>query len=231
MIFSAPFRLNAKHLLFVFFGVMFSYVLVHKESFLVNTADPVWKHYEPFKWWLLAHGLAGACALFLSPLQFSDRLRQHPIGLHRVVGRIYVASVFIAGPLGIYIQFFNERLGGARSVSIAAGSHGVLWMLTTAVALAFILQRKTQQHRQWMTRSFAVGPGVFVVVRVILGISGWERLGPAAIETAVWVCLVFAVFFADIALQWQDLWGRRSSVNKARAVGNLSLPQQGALRT
>ena len=68
--------LRPKHFLWIIFGLMLAYVLYHDESFLVHPKDPVWQHYEPFKWWLLPHGIAGACALLLGPMQFSDRLRQ-----------------------------------------------------------------------------------------------------------------------------------------------------------
>src|SRR5215469_16443670 len=111
--------LRSKYMVFAFVGLMLAYVLRHNESFLVNANDPVWQHYQPFKWWLLPHGIAGACALLLGPMQFSDRLRKRLTKLHRIVGRIYVAGVFVAGPLGFYIQFFEERMGGARTFSAA----------------------------------------------------------------------------------------------------------------
>ena len=197
--------LKLKHLMFGFIGLMFVYVLIHDESFLVNPHDPAWHHYQPFKWWLLAHGLAGACALLLVPLQFSDRIRQRYLKLHRVVGRIYVAGAFVAGPLGIYIKFFQERTGSPRSFTMAAATHGILWMVTTGIAFALILKGKIQQHRQWMTRSFVVGPFMFITPRVILGVTGLENLGLAAIETTLWVCLAFSILLADIVLQWQEL--------------------------
>ena len=196
--------LRAKYLLFAFVGLMLAYVLRHNESFLIHPADPVWQHYQPFQWWLLPHGIAGACALLLGPMQFSDRLRQRYAKLHRVVGRIYVAGVFVAGPLGFYIQFFQERTGAARSFSMAAAVDAALWMTTTGIALAFILAGKVQQHRQWMVRSFAVAL-VFLEVRVVGGLTGWENLGEHAMETIVWSCLAFALLSADIVLQWQDL--------------------------
>jgi uncharacterized membrane protein YozB (DUF420 family) len=115
-----------------------------------------------------------------------------------------VAGVFIAAPLGFYIQHFEERMGETRSFTIAAGVDATLWMLTTGIAFVFILKGKVQQHRQWMTRSFAVAL-VFLEVRVILGITGWENLGPAAVETVVWVCLAFSVLLGDIAVQSQEL--------------------------
>jgi uncharacterized membrane protein len=202
-----------KYLLFGFIGLMIVYVLGHNERFLIDVKDPVWKHYQPFKWWLLPHGLAGACALLLGPMQFSDRLRQRFTKFHRVVGRFYIGGVFIAGPLGFYIQYFQERMGEPRSFSVAGAVDAVLWMVTTGVALAFILKGKVQQHRQWMTRSFSVAL-VFLEVRVILGISGWEKLGTAATETVVWVCLAFSILLADGVLQWQELHRARPTPAK-----------------
>ena len=102
--------LRPKYLLFGLIGLMFLYVVDHSERFLIDPADGEWMHIESFKWWLLPHAIAGACALILGPMQFSDRLRQRFIGVHRAVGRLYVTGVFIAAPLGVYIQYLNEPL-------------------------------------------------------------------------------------------------------------------------
>ena len=191
-----------KHVVFGLFGFMLAYVLVHNESFLVHPKDPIWQHYHPFRWWLLPHGLAGACALLLGPMQFSDRLRQRFAKLHRVIGRIYVFGAFVVAPLGTYIQYFEERMGGPRSFSIAAGVDAALLMITTGIAFAFIRAGKVQQHRQWMTRSFAVAI-VFLEVRVISGLGGWDASLTAS-ETIVWICVAFSVLVGDIVLQVQD---------------------------
>jgi uncharacterized membrane protein len=180
---------------------MVAYVLQHNERFLVNGDDPAWKHYEPFKWWLLPHALGGVCAIFLGPMQFSDRLRQRFTKLHRVVGRFYVGGVLVVGPLGFYIQYFNERIGEPRSFTFAALVNAILLIVPTAIAMGFILKGKVQQHRQWMTRSFAVAL-VFLEVRVIAGLTGYES--EAGIETIVWICLGFSILAADIVIQWQE---------------------------
>jgi uncharacterized membrane protein len=208
---------RTKYLLFAAIGLMLAYVIPHDESFLVHPKDPIWQHYEPFKWWLLPHGIAGACALLLGPMQFSDRLRDRFRRLHRVGGRIYVAGVFLAAPLGLYIQYFQERMGDPRSFSIAAAVDAALWVITTGIAMVFILKGKVQEHQQWMTRSFAVAL-VFLEGRVIGGVTGWENLGNRASETIVWVCLAFSILSADLVLQWQKL-GRSARV--ARRLGNL----------
>src|SRR6266436_5973210 len=184
--------LRPKYLLFAFIGLMLAYVLRHNEHFLIDAKDPKWAHIHPFRWYLLPHGIMGACALLLGPLQFSDRLRQRFAQFHRVVGRFYVAGVFIGAPMGLYIQYFEERMGGARSFSFAAGTDAALWMLTTAVAI------------------------VFLEVRVVGGLTGWKS--ESAIETTVWMCVAFSLLFADIVLQWRDFSPSRPSAAKVQPV-------------
>src|SRR5579863_115659 len=225
-------RVRPKYLLFAAFGLMLAYVIPHDEGFLVHSKDPAWQHYEPFKWWLLPHGISGACALLLGPMQFSDRLRNRFRKFHRVVGRIYVAGVFVAAPLGFYIQYFQERMGDPRSFSIAAAVDAALWMITTGIALFFILKGKVQEHRQWMTRSLAVAL-VFLEGRVIGGVTGWDTLDIHVTETIVWCCLAFSILSADLVLQWQQLRPSPLNVRAARSGfsqgrnAELSLPRPG----
>jgi uncharacterized membrane protein len=211
--------LRPKYVVFGFVGLMLAYVLRHNESFLIHPEDPIWQHYRTIKWSLLPHGLAGACALLLGPMQFSERLRRRFTKLHRVVGRIYIGGVLIAAPMGYWLQHLNERTGDPRSFSIAAGVQATSWIVTTGIALAFILQGKVEPHRRWMTRSFSVAL-VFLEVRVVLGITGWENLGVGAVETVVWVCNVFALLAADVVLQAQELMRARPVKMAARMAAD-----------
>src|SRR5437660_240193 len=140
---SIPFTfascLRPKYFLFRLIGLMIAYVHVHNERFLIDAKNPEWTHISSFKWYLLPHGIMGACALLLGPMQFSDRLRQRFAKFHRVVGRFYVAGVFVAAPFGTFIQYYEERMGGTRSFSFAAVTAAALWLLTTAVAVFFML--------------------------------------------------------------------------------------------
>ena len=119
--------------------------------------------------------------------------------------------------LRAYIQYFEERMGAPRSFSVAGLIDAILLMTTTGIAFGFILNGRVQQHRQWMTRSFAVAL-VFLEVRVVQGVTGWENLGLAATETVVWSCLAFSLLSADIVLQVQELWRSRPAPAKAQAV-------------
>ena len=213
----------SKNLLFACLALMALYVIRHNEHFLIDRSDPFWQHIQTFKWWLLAHGLAGGCALLLAPLQFSDRLRQRLIRMHRVVGRIYITGVFILAPLGAYIEYLEERIGGTRSETIFTSVFAALLMSTTSIALFFILNRKIQQHRQWMTRSFAVAL-VFFEARLIPGIFGLDS-DVAAGDTIDWICLVLAIPLADLVLQLQE--SRRSRADRAltQRAGSSLIPR------
>lgn len=209
--------LRPKYVLGVSIGLMLAYVIVHNEAFLIHSQDPEWQHIHPFRWYLLPHGLAGACALLLAPMQFWDSLRQRYAKLHRVVGRFYVGGVLIAAPMGFYVQYFQTRAGASEmSFSAAAATQAFTWMATTLIALVFILRGKTELHRRWMTRSFSVAL-VFLEVRVVLGVTGWETLGPHVVEATVWACNVFALFAADVVLQWQELL-KQSSAGRRRSA-------------
>src|SRR5690242_19420412 len=155
---------RSKYILFALIAVAFFYVMWIDERFFLDSSDPRWEHYSPLRVWLFPHALAAACALLLGPFQFSDRLRARYTKMHRVLGRIYTAGVFIGAPIGIYIQYLDERTGDSRSFSIAAAVFAVSWIFTTGMGLSLILRHRTREHRAWMTRSFAVAL-IFIEVR------------------------------------------------------------------
>jgi uncharacterized membrane protein len=147
-------------------------------------------------------------------LQFSDRLRQRFTKMHRIIGRIYIAGVFVLAPLGVYIQHLEERMGGTRSLTVATLVDAVLLTSATALALYFIRNRKIQQHRQWMTRSYAVAL-VFFEVRLISGIFGLDDSNTAS-EIIVWTCVALAIPLADVVLQLQEFLRTRSQAQRGR---------------
>lgn len=212
--------LRPKYLLFAFIASMYTYVLWHNESFLINRADPEWLHIAPFKWLLLPHGLAAGCALFLAPFQFSERLRHRFAKLHRVMGRFYVGGCLVGAPIGIFIQNFNtvhlyHNDPVEFSLTIASVFQAGIWMFCTLMALAFILQRKVQLRRQWMTRSFACAI-IFLEVRFVQGVF---NLDFKYIEIIVWSCVAAAVPLADLVLHIQETLRTRAATAKTtRAV-------------
>ena len=199
-------QFRAKTALFALIAVMYVYVLITNESFLVDKSDPEWAHIAPFKMWLLPHGMAAAFALFLGPFQFSERLRRKYIMVHKTFGYLYIAGCCIGAPLGIYIQWFEERMGAPRSFTMAAGADAVLWIFATSMALWMIRTKRMQQHRQWMIRSFSCAL-IFLEVRAI---SVFFRIPETLSETVVWACVAAAYPIADLVLQIDELRRQRA---------------------
>jgi hypothetical protein len=197
-------KLNAKYTVFAMIAVASTYVLYHNERFLIDSADPVWQHYQPFKWWLLPHALFGSIVLLLAPLQFSDRLRKRYTKGHRVMGRLYVFGVVVLAPLGAYIQYYQERMGMPRSFTVLAIVDAAMLMGATAIAGLFAYKRKIALHRQWVTRSYAVAL-VFIAGRFVLGVTGWETLGVEIAQAIIWACLALSVPLADVAIHWKEI--------------------------
>ena len=63
--------IQVKHVFFVIYGLMTLFVLYRYEMPFLDSQSPIWQHFAKVKWWLLPHGLLGAIALFIAPLQFS----------------------------------------------------------------------------------------------------------------------------------------------------------------
>ena len=196
--------LRPKYVVFAVIGVMTAYVLAHNERFLIEPEHPLWAHYAQIKWWLLGHAVAGTCAVIAAPLQFSDRLRKRYARVHRVIGRVYIAGVFVLAPLGAYIQYLDEApgMGGTRSFTILAVTNVVLLVVPTAIAWRYAMRRNITLHRQWMIRSYAVAL-VFFEGRFIGGVTGLEN-DPAMVEPIIWSCLAMSVLLGDLVNQWNE---------------------------
>lgn len=102
---------------------------------------------------LYVHIVAGSIALALGPLQFVTWLRNRWPRLHRMVGRTYVGTVLIAALMGLVIAPYNSA--GLLGV-FGFGLLGVLWAVTTLLALQAARQRRFRDHQAWMIRSYAL---------------------------------------------------------------------------
>jgi hypothetical protein len=141
--------------------------------------------------------------------------------MHRIIGRIYLTGVFVLAPLGVYIQYLEERMGGTRPFTIATLVDAILLTSATALALYFIRNRKIQQHRQWMTRSYAVAL-VFFEVRLISGVFGLDDSNTAT-EIIVWTCVALAIPLADVVLQLQESLRTRSQAQRGRTAAEATV--------
>jgi uncharacterized membrane protein len=156
-------------------------------------------------WLIIPHIAGGITALLSGPLQFSSRLRRRNPRFHRILGRVYVLSVFIAAPLAVVLS--NHRHDPRAIYFVAANIvQAGTWLLVTTAAFLTARNRHFQQHREWMVRSYAV-TFTFVSTRALLQPI---RHGEAGFAMEIIVITFMAILIPDIAFHWRELTARRS---------------------
>ncbi len=116
---------------------------------------------------IYTHIFASMLALALGPFQFSDKLRQQNITLHRWSGRVYlVAGVLSGGISGLYMaQFAFGGFVSRAGFSLLALS----WLFTGLMAYLAIRRHDIKNHRSWMVRNFSLTLAA-VTLRIYLGL-------------------------------------------------------------
>jgi uncharacterized membrane protein len=177
-------------------------VFVFITSELLLIADyPLYRAYRlqviADRYRLVPHALFGTLALLIGPLQFSTRLRQKHLKLHRVLGRVYVVSVFLAAAMAFAIAWGRPLM---PAISVQAGA----WIVCTAMAFVTAWNRQIAQHRQWMMRSYAV-TFTFIVLRLLNLWPAYWNLTDATF-VIVDISTTFAsILTVDIGLSWREL--------------------------
>lgn len=192
--------IQAKHALWVVFILMALFVLLTRERSLLDPASFLRLRYAPVPFLMFAHGIPAALALVLGVFQFSSRLRQRHLQVHRVMGRIYVASVAIGAPAAVVVALKLPIPSLFMASLVQAGG----WIITTATALYCVRTGKIQQHKEWMMRGYPFAMA-FVVNRAILAIPAVQAMGVFGLVTVVWSTNAVACFLPSYLIAWQAL--------------------------
>jgi uncharacterized membrane protein len=136
---------------------------------------------------LALHLVGGAVALAVGAFQLSRRIRARRLELHRWLGRLYVTGVIIGGIAGFLLAF---RADGGFVARVGFATLAVLWLTATITAYVHIRNRRVEQHRAWMLRSYAL---TFAAVTLRLWLPLSQIAGMPfidAYQAVAWVCWV-----------------------------------------
>jgi uncharacterized membrane protein len=199
-------RSRLKIVLWIFLGLTALFVFITSEVLLV-TDYPMYHAYRlqviADRHLLIPHTLAGIFALLIGPINFSSRVRQRYLKFHRVLGRIYVISVFVGAATGVALA--SGRPGFPGTCGQAAA-----WVVCTTAAFITARNRQIIQHRQWMARSYAV-TFTFVSSRVLnLWPRYWSHLGDSLSAVGVIAFTLASLLIVDLGLNWHELTTRRA---------------------
>ncbi|MFK8060448.1 MAG: DUF2306 domain-containing protein [Polaribacter sp.] len=187
------------------------------------------------------HITLGGIALLVGWTQFSKRIRKNYLNLHKIIGKIYVASVLISGPFAFYLGFF---VYGGLPTQIGFTFGSIIWITSTYLGLYYIKKGNISKHREFMMYSYA-GTCAAIVLRLILyplmeitsfkiayGISVWFSWVPSVLIVYLYVhkkevilsfykkykvhyilkaAIVFAIVFTILSYTSFQTWFYKSS--------------------
>ncbi len=200
---NTPGRLG-KRALWCLLGIMALSVFIFVDLPLLNPTSK-YGAFLASKWRiLLPHILCGITALLVGPLQFSSRLRQRNLSLHRVLGKIYVGAVLLGALLG-YALVYGLSSPFEAAVDVLAS----LWIITTLAAFITARNHHIAQHRQWMIRSYSV-TFFFVADRIPFEFPSFQPSEATNVCLILTLCVV-AILLPDIAFTWSELTSKRAN--------------------
>jgi uncharacterized membrane protein len=166
--------------------------------------------YWPRHRWLLPHVIAGIVALLLGPAQLWLGINGWTGILHRVVGVLYVAAVAVSSAAAFYLARHTD-FGWVFGLGLT--SMASVWIITTCLAIIAICLHRTEQHREWMVRSYIV-TFAFVTFRVLDQAMDIARIGTVLERKAVasWLAWAAPLFLTECVLQARKIFASRVSV-------------------
>lgn len=111
---------------------------------------------------LLLHVAGGFVALMVGLFQFLPQLRARRPAVHRWLGRIYLAAVAVGSAAGLPLSYLALRHmpDGIRQAlfptTLAFATLAITWPILTGMAYLRVRQRRFEEHRAWMMRSYAL---------------------------------------------------------------------------
>ncbi|MGD9588556.1 MAG: DUF2306 domain-containing protein [Pyrinomonadaceae bacterium] len=178
--------------LLTLFSVLIAVISLRYFSFErtdILTDKPDWIFSNPL--WqagFYLHVALGALALLIGGFQFFGSLRDRVTALHRTLGKIYVASVFISSVAGLGIAIFAE--GGIFAKTGFAGL-AIAWMYSNFRAYTAIRRVDITEHRNWMIRNFSLTfAAVTLRIWLPLFLAGFGMKFGTAYPIIAWLCWV-----------------------------------------
>jgi uncharacterized membrane protein len=163
---------------------------------------------------ILLHIGAMMIGVLMGPMQFLRGFRDKHRGVHRTMGKVYLVASTIGGFSGMYMAFYTYA-DAVSGVSFFLLGTGVV--LSNYMAYTAIRRRDITNHREWMTRSFALmlaAVTLRIEVAPLQAIFG-EYIGYAIVA---WSCWVLNLAVAEWAIRRQRQTPRPAPLGNVAAV-------------
>jgi uncharacterized membrane protein len=152
-----------------------------------------------YRLFFYTHISCGGIALLTGWSQFSTRLRDRHLTLHRRLGKIYLLAVGFSSVAGLVVALFAD--GGLLSAT-GFGLLALCWLFTAIQGYRAIRRLEITIHRQWMIRNYALTFAA-VTLRIYLPLSTFVFHAPfvEAYRAISWLCWIPNLILVEILIR------------------------------
>jgi len=152
-----------------------------------------------------AHMVGGTGMLFLGGLNLYLAARNDSFGLHRRVGKAYLAFGTFGASVAIAITLSHaHKTAGGPILTNATVSLLMLasaWLCFAALGWRAARNRRFTSHGQWMVRSYVL-VWSFVFCRIASRVSNIDDIGGG--EAFIWLSWVAPLLVCEMILHWDE---------------------------
>jgi uncharacterized membrane protein len=164
------------------------FLFVHAFPKFIYSEETYGEYYWPRAPWLLTHVIFGVIAILTGPFQFVESFRNKYLKLHRMLGKLYLASTMLAVVSAIYLAA-TSAITPWYEYGLIAGA--LIWIYTGALAYVHIKNLRTELHRKMMTRNYVV-TFFFIIFFAIYDLfvnNGTDPYDSTMLSVLPWACL------------------------------------------
>jgi len=144
------------------------------------------------------HALGGTAMLFAGAAALSFAAARRIGRWHRWLGRAYLVAGGVGAGLGLALSISEPH--PLPGVGLATGVLAATWLAVAAMGYRAARNRRFDQHRDWMVRSYVL-TWTFVFCRIVM--RTLPEADPATIVGIIWAAWIIPLVACEIALQWR----------------------------
>lgn len=136
--------------------------------------------------------LAGSAAIFIG-------WTRRWFAIHRLVGAIYLIGGGMGAVMALYLSLAPPH--EPKAIGVATGVLSAVWLAVAAMAWRAIRNKRIDQHREWMVRSYVL-TWTFVFCRMVMQAPTFATASGDMIAATIWSTWVVPLVICEIAPQW-----------------------------
>lgn len=150
---------------------------------------------------VMIHALGGLAMLVLGGAALYIGWTRKAFRRHKWFGYSYLLLGGIGALAALIVSI--QAPHPPRSLYIATGTLALAWLAVAAMAWRAARNRRFEEHRQWMVRSYVL-TWSFVGCRLATMVDFYPWLGPESTTAAIWVNWIVPLVVCEIALRWKE---------------------------